>query len=105
MNPFEPFPVIPGLLQFLSKLLSITYPLLGLRTAPLKGYYSGQPKEEFMALAIISLILVPLSLFPFRLSLKRAKKVGHSSSTSDVQIPRTLEPKKSPWPFPALGGY
>ncbi len=73
---YYPVAVMPGYLQFLAKFLPITYSLRGLRGALLKGYGVGQLGNDLLALLIISAILLPLSLFLFRLAVNHAKKTG-----------------------------
>ena len=73
---FYPVSVLPGWLRFFSRLLPITWSLEGIRGALLKGESFSALWQEFLALAVIAAVLVPLSLALFRLSVHYARKIG-----------------------------
>ncbi len=73
---YYPVTVMPGWLQGLARLLPLTWSLKGLRLALLQGCGFGQLKGEILALAAISAVLLPASLFLFRLAVNHAKQVG-----------------------------
>jgi ABC-2 type transport system permease protein len=73
---FYPVSVLPGWLRFISRLLPITWSLEGIRGALLKGESFSALWQEFLALAIIASVLVPLGLAFFRLSVHYARKTG-----------------------------
>lgn len=73
---FFPVAVLPGWLRWLSSLLPITYSLEGLRKSLLLSLPLEALWPEIKALLIFSFLLGPLSLFVFRVALKKAKKDG-----------------------------
>jgi ABC-2 type transport system permease protein len=73
---YYPLTVMPGWMQGLAKLFPLTWSLQGLRLALLKGYGFGQLKTEILAMLVLCAVLVPASLFLFRLAVDHAKKVG-----------------------------
>jgi len=73
---FYPVGVLPDVLQRFSHLLPLTYSLEGMRLAVLKGYSARQLLPELLALAAFTAVLLPLSLWIFRLATRRARKEG-----------------------------
>lgn len=73
---YFPITVMPGWLQFFSKLLPIYYSLEGMRGALLKGESLSGLAGEILALVIISVVLLPLSLLLFRLAVNHARRTG-----------------------------
>jgi ABC-2 type transport system permease protein len=63
-------------MQFFSRLLPITWSLEGIRGALLKGESFSTLWEEFLALAIIAAVLIPVSLACFSLSVRYARRTG-----------------------------
>jgi len=73
---FFPYTVLPGWMQFFSRLLPMTWSLDGIRSALLKGAGFASLWREFLALAVIAAILVPTSLTLFALAVRHARRVG-----------------------------
>ncbi|MBN2026494.1 MAG: ABC transporter permease [Actinobacteria bacterium] len=73
---FYPTGVLPGWMQFFSRLLPITWSLEGIRGALLKGEGFSALWQEFLALAVIAAVLIPLSLAFFGLAVNYARKTG-----------------------------
>jgi len=73
---FYPITVLPGWMQSLSRLLPITWSLEGIRGALLMGESFSALWEDFLALAIIAAVLIPLSLALFRLAVHYARRTG-----------------------------
>jgi len=73
---FYPVDVLPGWMQFFSRLLPITWSLDGIRAALLKGEGFSTLWQEFLALVIIAAVLIPLSLVFFGLAVRYARKTG-----------------------------
>jgi ABC-2 type transport system permease protein len=73
---FYPITVLPGWMQSLSRLLPITWSLEGMRGALLMGESFSALWEDFLALAIIAAVLIPLSLALFRLAVHYARRTG-----------------------------
>jgi ABC-2 type transport system permease protein len=73
---FYPYSILPGWLRFFSRLLPITWALDGIRGALLKGEGFSDLWQEFLALAVIAAVLMPLSLALFRLAVHHARRTG-----------------------------
>ncbi len=73
---FYPISILPGWLQFFSKLLPMTYSLEGIRGALLKGKGFSALWGDMLALAIISAVLIPVSLALFGLAVNHARRTG-----------------------------
>ena len=73
---FFPFAVIPSWIRWISHCLPITHTLNGLRYSLLSSASFSQILPSILALLGFSAVLLPLSLFVFRLSLSKAKKDG-----------------------------
>jgi len=73
---YFPIEVLPAHLRFISYLLPITYSLRSLRFSILNGYSLWEIKGDLFVLIIYSVILVPVSIFVFKIALKRAKVSG-----------------------------
>jgi ABC-2 type transport system permease protein len=72
------FPVsaLPGWLQSLARANPLLYCLDGLRLALLRGASFGELALQIEALAICSVVLLPLSLLLLEMSLRRARQLG-----------------------------
>lgn len=68
--------VLPGWLQPLSDISPATYILDGIRAALIDGAGIGDLKREFVALAVLGGVLVPLSLLVFAVAERWAKQTG-----------------------------
>ena len=73
---FYPITVLPGWLRFCSRILPITWSLEGIRGALLKGKGFSSLGGDFLALAVIAAVLLPLSLVLFRLAVHYARRTG-----------------------------
>jgi len=73
---YYPITILPAWLEKLAYLLPITYSLEGMRLALLKGYPLGALLPNLLALAIFSLVLLPLSIMAFQYAVKQAKRQG-----------------------------
>jgi ABC-2 type transport system permease protein len=73
---YYPITILPGWLQFLSNFLPITYSLRAMRLALLQSYSFSALAPDILALALFSLILLPLSLLAFRYAVHRARVDG-----------------------------
>ena len=73
---YYPVTILPGPLQFLSRLLPITYSLRAMRLALLQGASFSTLAPEILALALFSLFFLPLSLLAFRYAVRRARIDG-----------------------------
>jgi ABC-2 type transport system permease protein len=73
---FYPTSVLPGPLLVLSKCFPLTYALNAMRLAMLQGYSLYQVRYDLLILMGFTCLFIPLSLFVFRMALKRAKKEG-----------------------------
>jgi ABC-2 type transport system permease protein len=73
---FFPIEVLPEWLRWISYLIPITYTLKGLRASLLTTADFSQILPHITALFIFSVVLFPLSLFMFRLALRKAKRDG-----------------------------
>jgi ABC-2 type transport system permease protein len=73
---FYPVSVLPGWVQTFSIAIPQTSALEAMRLAALQGASPGQLMPEIGALLGFAVFLIPLSLWSFRRSLRRAKIVG-----------------------------
>lgn len=73
---YYPIAVLPDWMQWLSKLLPITYALEAMRLALLQGASFSILMPDILALGIFSVILLPVSLFAFRYAVRQAKVDG-----------------------------
>jgi len=73
---FFPYAVLPGWLRFFSRLLPVTWSLDGIRASLFKGAGFSSLWDEFLALAVIAAVLVPLGLFLFALAVRHARRTG-----------------------------
>ena len=73
---YYPISVLPPILQKLSWLFPMTYSLDAIRLALLGKYSLKILLPDILALAVFSLILLPLSIMIFKYSVKKAKRDG-----------------------------
>ena len=73
---YYPVNVLPGALQWLAKLIPITYTLDAVRLALLQGYSIPMLLSQIIALSIFCVLLIPISILAFRYGLQRAKIEG-----------------------------
>ncbi len=73
---FYPVAILPTGLQFIAKLLPITYALRLMRQALLGGATWSQLAPDFLALIIFCVVLFPISLLVFRYAVQRARVEG-----------------------------
>ena len=73
---YFPITVLPAWMQLLAKFFPITYAIQAIQLAVYKGAPLSQLWQEAGILFLFSVILLPLSLFLFTLSLQKAKKEG-----------------------------
>lgn len=71
-----PISVLPGWLEKISYLLPITYSLEGMRMALIKGYTIHDLLPNIIPLLGFTVVLLPLGMSIFKLSVKRAKMDG-----------------------------
>ena len=71
-----PISVLPNWLEKISYFLPITYSLEGMRMALIKGYSTHDLLPNIIPLIGFTVVLLPLSMFVFDLSVKRAKMEG-----------------------------
>lgn len=71
-----PVSVLPGYLQFIARLLPITYSLNGMRAALLGRAGLLQLRVEIIALLIFAATLLPLSFLVFAWALRRTRVTG-----------------------------
>jgi ABC-2 type transport system permease protein len=71
-----PVSVLPASLQWLARLLPVTYSLEGMRDALLAGASFAQLWPAVRALLIFAVVLLPLSSFVFAWALRRTKITG-----------------------------
>lgn len=71
-----PVSVLPGYLQFIARLLPITYSLDGMRAALLGGAGLLQLRSPIIALLIFAAILLPFSFVVFSWALRRTRVAG-----------------------------
>ncbi|MCA9978621.1 MAG: hypothetical protein KC413_22830, partial [Anaerolineales bacterium] len=68
--------ILPNWLQWLAKLLPITYALRAMRLALLNGAGWAVLAPDLVALTIFCLILFPVSLIVFHFAVERARADG-----------------------------
>jgi ABC-type multidrug transport system ATPase subunit/ABC-type multidrug transport system permease subunit len=73
---YYPVEILPGWLQWISRLLPITYSLQAMRLALLQGASFAVLAPDILALAIFSVVLLPVSLLAFRFAVQRARIDG-----------------------------
>lgn len=73
---FYPVAILPTGLQFIAKLLPITYALRLMRQALLGGATWSQLAPDFLALIIFCVVLFPISLLVFRYAVQRTRVEG-----------------------------
>jgi ABC-2 type transport system permease protein len=73
---FFPVEVLPPWLQNISALLPMTYALRAVRLALLRGATWGELRGDLIALALFSMILLPLGAAAFRWAIARARAAG-----------------------------
>jgi ABC-2 type transport system permease protein len=73
---FYPSAVLPEPLQYLSRLLPISYTTDGVRRALLTGEGLGDLMPQMRVLFLFAVVLLPLGLFIFRLALRAARRDG-----------------------------
>ncbi len=73
---YYPVSVLPDWLQKISYILPITHSLEGMRLALLRGYSIESLSHSILALVTFSVIMLPLSIFLFRLAVRHAKTNG-----------------------------
>ena len=73
---YYPIEILPDWMQFLARLIPVTYALEAMRLALLQGASFSTLFPDIMALIVFSIILLPMSLFSFRYAVKRAKVDG-----------------------------
>ena len=73
---YFPVTVMPPLLQLLAKCFPITYAIRAMELSIYKGYTLIQLNSELFFLLIFSAIFLPLSIFIFKFSLKKARQHG-----------------------------
>jgi len=73
---YFPAAVLPFWLQWLSKLLPVTYAIRAMELALHKGAGFTELKTELLTLLVFTIALIPLSLAAFKFSLHKARKAG-----------------------------
>lgn len=71
---YFPVSVLPGWLKSLAQFLPITHAIRGLELAVYRGYSPAQLAKEIGFLALLSIILLPMSVFLFKQSIRKARK-------------------------------
>lgn len=71
-----PITILPLWLQKVSALLPITYSLRAIRHAVLQGHSIRALSGDILALALFSIVMVPVSIAGFRMAVQIAKKNG-----------------------------
>jgi ABC-2 type transport system permease protein len=71
-----PIAILPPWLQFFSAFVPVTYSLDALRLSILQGYTITMISKQLFILAMISIVLFPLSLFFFQWAIEKGKKDG-----------------------------
>ncbi len=77
---YFPIDVLPHFLKKISYLLPVTYAIKSIELAVHKGYSLSQLGAEILALSIFCIILLPVSLFSFKLAIRKVKEAGTLSS-------------------------
>ena len=73
---YFPVEVLPDWLQALSALIPVTYAVRGLQLAVYQGASLPSLSGEILPLAFLAAVLLPLGLFSFAASIRRAKREG-----------------------------
>jgi len=73
---YYPITVLPDWVQGLSRLLPITYALRALRLALLQGASLVDVAGELLSLIGFCVVLIPLSMYTFRMAMRRARYDG-----------------------------
>ena len=73
---YYPIEVLPGWLQFFSRLLPVTYALEAMRLSLLQGAGFQDLLPQLLPLFLFSLVLLPLSLLAFQVAVHRARIEG-----------------------------
>jgi len=73
---YYPVTVLPDWLQPVAALVPVTYSLRAMRLALLRGAPLAQLAPDLLALALFSVVLLPLSLVAFRFAVRRARIDG-----------------------------
>jgi ABC-2 type transport system permease protein len=73
---YFPITVMPAWLQFLANFFPITYAIRALQLAVYKGYPLTRLWLETGLLLLFSVVLLPLGLLLFTLSLRKARREG-----------------------------
>ena len=73
---FFPITILPGWLQKVSYFLPITYSLRAMRHALLQSYSFQALGFDILILALFSVVLLPFSIYVFKVAVRRAKKDG-----------------------------
>jgi ABC-2 type transport system permease protein len=73
---YYPVGILPDWVQKISLLLPLTYSLEGMRLALLKGYSTFQLLPYMLPLAIISIVLLPVSMLSFKFAINKARENG-----------------------------
>jgi ABC-2 type transport system permease protein len=73
---YFPVNVLPGWLQFLAKFFPITYAIRAIQLSVFRGFTLIQLSQEILMLILFSLALLPLGLYAFSYSFKKARKDG-----------------------------
>ena len=67
---------MPGWLQWVARLLPISYALHGMRLALLTGARWAELLPDILTLILFCVILFPLSILTFRYAVERARRDG-----------------------------
>lgn len=73
---YYPIEILPDWLQFVARLLPITYALQAMRLSLLNGASWAELAPDLLALLLFCLILFPLSLLTFRYAVEQARADG-----------------------------
>lgn len=71
-----PVKVLPLWMQKIAYLIPLTYSLRAMRLTVLQGYSLLAIRYDLLVLALFAIILLPISLFIFKIALRKAKKEG-----------------------------
>ncbi len=71
-----PIAILPSWIRWASYLLPVTYSLDGMRKSLLAGAEFSEILPAVGALAAFNVVLLPLSLWAFRLAIRKAKRDG-----------------------------
>ncbi|WP_333820170.1 ABC transporter permease [Ohtaekwangia sp.] len=73
---YFPIAIMPAWLQLVSVFVPITYSLDALRLTMLQNYSIGMISEQLLILALVSVVLFPLSLKTFEWAVEKGKRDG-----------------------------